>query len=251
MAEGKIIAVWGSPHSGKTTFATKLATAIYSSFESTVITLYTDLETPVIPVLFPFEKSEELGSVGYPLSKTEVEQGDIIRCLVTVKNMQNFGFLGYRAGENKYSYPKFGRAKAEDLLGGLCRLADYVIVDCTSDLDSNVLAQTSIERADQILRLSSPDLQSISFFLSQLPVYGDSKYRLDEHIQGINTPNADVFMPIEEAKALLGEVSFTVPFSSCVKEQMQQGKLFERTTDKRFEGRMRDIAGQVVAYGTD
>ena len=71
MAEGKIIAVWGSPHSGKTTFATKLATAIYSSFESTVITLYTDLETPVIPVLFPFEKSEDLGSLGYPLSKTE------------------------------------------------------------------------------------------------------------------------------------------------------------------------------------
>ena len=51
--EGKIIAVWGSPHSGKTTFATKLATAIYSSFESTVITLYTDLETPVIPVPRP------------------------------------------------------------------------------------------------------------------------------------------------------------------------------------------------------
>ena len=53
--EGKIIAVWGSPHSGKTTFATKLATAIYSSFESTVITLYTDLQTPMIPVLFPFD----------------------------------------------------------------------------------------------------------------------------------------------------------------------------------------------------
>ena len=82
--EGKIIAVWGSPHSGKTTFATKLATAIYSSFESTVITLYTDLETPVIPVLFPFDKNEDLGSVGYPLSKTEVEQGDIINNLVTV-----------------------------------------------------------------------------------------------------------------------------------------------------------------------
>ena len=251
MAEGKIIAVWGSPHSGKTTFSTKLATAIYSSFESTVITLYTDLETPVIPVLFPFEKSEELGSVGYPLSKTEVEQGDIIRCLVTVKNMQNFGFLGYRAGENKYSYPKFGRAKAEELLGELCRLADYVIVDCISDLDSNVLSQTAIEKADQILRLSSPDLQSISFFLSQLPVYGDSKYRLDEHIQGINTPNADVFMPIEEAKSQLGEVSFTVPFSLSVKEQMQKGTLYEKTSDKRFEGRMREIAGQVVAYGTD
>ena len=89
MAEGKIIAVWGSPNSGKTTFATKLATSIYSSFESTVITLFCDLETPVLPVLFPFHKTEELGSVGVPLSKTEVEQGDIISNLVTVKDMQN------------------------------------------------------------------------------------------------------------------------------------------------------------------
>lgn len=249
--EGKIIAVWGSPHSGKTTFATKLATAIYSNFESTVITLYTDLETPTIPILFPFEKNEDLGSVGIPLSKTEVEQGDIIGNLVTVKGMQNFGFLGYKTGENKYTYPKFGRAKAEDLLDDLCKLADYVVVDCTSNLDGNVLAQTAIEKADQILRLSSPDLGSISFFLSQLPVYADSKYRLDDHIVGINIPNADVFMPIEEAKTQIGDVSFTVPFSTAVKEQMQGGKLYAKTSDKRFEKKIKEIASKVVAYGTD
>ena len=57
---GKIIAVWGSPNSGKTTFATKLATAIYESFETTVIVLYTDLETPVLPILFPFPASSYL-----------------------------------------------------------------------------------------------------------------------------------------------------------------------------------------------
>lgn len=247
--EGKIIAVWGSPHSGKTTFATKLATAIYSSFESTVITLYTDLQTPMIPVLFPFDKPEDLGSVGYPLSRTEVEQSDIINNLVTVKEMQNFGFLGYRTGENRYTYPKFGKAKAEDLLNALCNLADYVIVDCTSDLEGNILAQTAIEKADQIIRLSSPDLCSISFFLSQLSVYTDSRFRLEDHIQGLNTPDADVYMPIEEAKTQLGEISFTLPFSSAVKEQFQQGKLHVKTTDKRFEARMQEIAGKVVAYG--
>lgn len=131
--------------------------------ESTVITLYTDLQTPMIPVLFPFDKPEDLGSVGYPLSRTEVEQSDIINNLVTVKEMQNFGFLGYRTGENRYTYPKFGKAKTEDLLNALCKLADYVIVDCTSDLEGNILAQTAIEKADQIIRLSSPDLCSISF----------------------------------------------------------------------------------------
>ena len=244
--DGKIIAVWGSPNSGKTTFATKLATAIYSSFESTVITLFTDLETPVLPVLFPFDKTEDLGSVGIPLSKTEVEQGEIINNLVTVKDMQNFGFIGYKTGENKYSYPKFGRAKAEDLLIELCRLADYVIVDCTSDLDGNILAQTAIEKADQIIRLSSPDLKSMSFYLSQLSLYSDSKYRLDEHIHGINTPNVDVFMPIEEAKSHFHDVSFTVPYSRQVKQQMLDGRLYYKVADKKFNEKFKAIVEKVV-----
>ena len=137
------------------------------------------------------------------------------------------------------------------MLTELCRIADYVVVDCTSNLDGNPIAQTAIEKADQILRLSSPDLKSISFYLSQLPVYTDSKFRLDDHIQGLNTPNVDVFMPIEEAKTQLGELSFTIPFSASVKEQMQKGQLHMKTSDKRFETRMKDIASKVVAYGTD
>lgn len=249
--EGKIIAVWGSPCSGKTTFATKLARAIYASFEATVIVLCCDLETPTIPVLFPLAKSEDLGSVGAALSKTEVEQGDIIDNLITIKEMQNFGFLGYKTGENRFTYPKYGMAKAQELLDHLCRLADYVIVDCASVLDNSILSQAAISKAEQIIRLSSPDLKSISFFLSQLPVYADNKYRMDEHIQGINTPNADVFVPIEEARSSFGDVSFTVPYSRMVKEQMQEGKMHLPTADKRFEGRMTEIAGKVVAYGTD
>ena len=224
--EGKIIAVWGSPHSGKTTFATKLATAIYSSFESTVITLYTDLQTPMIPVLFPFDKPEDLGSIGYPLSRTEVEQSDIINNLVTVKEMQNFGFLGYCTGENRYTYPKFGKAKAEDLLNALCELADYVIVDCTSDLEGNILAQTAIEKADQIIRLSSPDLCSISFFLSQLSVYTDSRFRLEDHIQGLNTPDADVYMPIECEVTPDGKAFYHCLYRYHIRENKYDGNRF-------------------------
>ena len=42
---GKLIAVWGSPHSGKTTFAAFLATAIADTYAAaTVIVLYSDIE---------------------------------------------------------------------------------------------------------------------------------------------------------------------------------------------------------------
>ena len=113
--KAKIIAVWGSPHSGKTTFATKLATAIYDNYQATVIVLYTDLETPTLPVIFPNEKAEDIGSGGIPLSKTEIDTDDVIKNLVTIKERQNFGFIGYREGDNKFTYPRFGKAKAEAL----------------------------------------------------------------------------------------------------------------------------------------
>ena len=44
----KVIAVWGAPHSGKTTFATKLARAIYDAYQATVVVVYTDNETPTL-----------------------------------------------------------------------------------------------------------------------------------------------------------------------------------------------------------
>ena len=100
----KIIAVWGSPGSGKTTFATKLARAIYDSYQATVAVLYTDLQTPVLPVIFPNEKPEDLGSIGVPLSKTEPDAEDILRSAVTLKKQGNLVFFGYRAGDNPYTY---------------------------------------------------------------------------------------------------------------------------------------------------
>lgn len=47
----KTIAIWGSPNSGKTTFATKLAQTIYEKYQATVILLYADNETPKVSMI--------------------------------------------------------------------------------------------------------------------------------------------------------------------------------------------------------
>ena len=44
----KIIAVWGSPHSGKTTFALKLGQALYEKTRAAVVVLFCDVTTPTI-----------------------------------------------------------------------------------------------------------------------------------------------------------------------------------------------------------
>ena len=241
----KTIAVWGSPNSGKTTFATKLAQTIYDKYQATVILLYADNETPALPVIFPNYKKEDMFSVGAALAKTDIAQEDVIRQLVTIKQKQNFGFLGSTDGENRYTYPSFDETKVRTLLTVLSTLADFVIIDCTSSL-KNPISKVAVKEADEVIRLASPDLKSVTFIASQLPLYADPVFRLDRQVQGINVPDADLYMPIEEAKSRLHDPRFVIPYSRSVKEQMLDGKLTEPVNDKKFNDKFKAIVDKIV-----
>lgn len=73
---GKLIAVWGSPGSGKTTFSVKLAEALNSRSKKSAghktLVVFTDLTSPVVPVVFPNKKSEDIYSLGSVLVKTDL-----------------------------------------------------------------------------------------------------------------------------------------------------------------------------------
>ena len=241
----KIIAVWGAPNAGKTTFATKLARAIYDSYQSTVVVVYTDYETPTLPIIFPNYKKEDLCSLGVALAKTDVDRFEVVKQMITVKGKQNFCFLGFTDGENKYTYPTFDTQKAQSLYSVLSSLADYIIVDCTSSLQ-NPLAKVAVQEGDTVFRLAAPTLKSVSFLSSQLPLYADPGYQLSEHIQGLCITDGDIYLPIEEAENLLGDVRFTIPFSRGVKWQMVDGQLYEVVSDKKFNSKLQAIVEKVV-----
>jgi MinD superfamily P-loop ATPase len=241
----KVIAIWGTPNSGKTTFATKLARAIYDEYQATVVVVYTDYETPTLPIVFPNYKKEELCSIGVALSQTDIDRHEVVKQMVTVKDKQNFAFLGFTDGENKYTYPEFDATKVRTLYSVLETLADFVIIDCTSSLD-NQLSKVAIRGADEVIRLSAPTLKSVSYLSSQLPLYIDPMFRLEEHIQGICVTDADLYMPIDEAKSQLHDVRFTIPYCRAVKQQMLDGNLYEVTKDKIFNKKFKAIVEKVV-----
>ncbi len=87
---------------------------------------------------------------------------------------------------------------------------------------------------------------SITYLASQLPLYVDPMFRLEEHIQGICVTDEDLYMPIDEAKALLHDVRFTIPYSRAVKQQMLDGNLYEVVNDKKFNDKFRAIVYKVV-----
>lgn len=235
----KLIAVWGSPGSGKTSFAVKLACAIYEQFNAVVLLLSADMITPSLPVLFPHRKADELPSVGVPLSKPEVTSGEVMKSIVTVKEKVNFGILGFGDRENIYSYPSFDSVKANELIMVLQSIAHVVVVDCTSEMDA--LSKAAIQRADTVLRLATPDLKSLSFYSSQLPVYADPAYTCDQHIVGLNVTENDAYMPLDDAKAFFGGVSFTLPYCREIKQQMVDGELCKRVSDKKYNAKLKRI----------
>ena len=118
--------------------------------------------------------------------------------------------------KKKAQHPSFDETKIRSLLAVLSTLSDFVIVDCTSNL-KNPISRVAIKESDEVIRLASPDLKSVTFFASQLPLYADPVFGLDRQIQGINVPDADLYMPIEEAKSRLHDPRFVIPYSRTVK----------------------------------
>lgn len=241
----KLIAVWGAPQTGKTTFAVKLASAVYERYSSTVLVLSCDDVTPALPVLFPNSKSDELYSVGAALAQTDITQQEVIKSIVTQKGKINLGYLGYKDGENQYTYPAYDESKAAALLEVMKSLADFVIVDCASGLD-NVLSAAAVKGADEVIRLAAPTLKSISFYASQLPLYADPAYQCDRHILGLNCTEADCFMPVEEAKSHFKEVAFTLPYCREIRQQSIDGELARAVRDKKYRAKFGAIADKVV-----
>ena len=239
----KVIAIWGSPNSGKTSFAVKLANAVYDSFSATVIVVCPDMTTPGLPVLFPGAKSEDLCSLGTALSKAEITQDEIVKAIATVKSKQNMGFLGFCDGENKYTYPAYDEQKATELLDILKTLAQVIIVDCSSLL-TDTLSAVAVKNADEVICLATPDLKCISYFSSQLPLFADLK--TDRHIQGINVIENDCYMPVQDAKTHFKEVSFVLPYCHEIRQQALDGTLTKPVSDKKYTRKMTAIAENLL-----
>lgn len=167
---GKIIAVWGTPNSGKTAFTMKLAGHLYETGrrrQTKVVAVLTDVIAPSMPVVFPLYRSEDIYSLGELLAKTTITADDIFSYTTLLRGRENFGVLGYRDKENAHSHPAYTGEKALSFLNILAANTDYVLVDCMSEPEDSILTQTALATADNSVRLVTPDLKCLSYVLSQ------------------------------------------------------------------------------------
>lgn len=227
-----IISVWGSPCSGKTTIATKIALN-YISLHKRVALICCDNQAPALPVLFPNWKPDDLFSIGTALAQEEVIDDSIYSNCITMKKYSNLIVLGYKDAENKFSYPRLTSYKVVEFIHVLSEIVDYIIFDCCSDLE-DIISNTAIQNSNVVLRLHTPEIKSVSWSTSQLAMYGTTQYKIDDQIVCLNNVTNDIYAPSEEIKSFLKVKTIELPYSRVLKMQMATGSLFEKQTQKIF-----------------
>lgn len=229
---GKVISIWGSPNSGKTTISVKLAKLL--SKTNSVFLVFTDSAIPVIPYIFKEKYLNDLNSkksLGNILSAPTLSTDVILKNSISIDN-KNLGILGYANGENMFAYPRYSREVALEFLNTLKSMVDYIIIDTTSSIESNMLVSTALANSDEVVRLSTPSIKDISYYNSYLPVLISDNYDIDTHINVLS-----MYME-NDAKDTLKSVynaEYSIEYMDEIREQSLSGELFSSLSKKNEE----------------
>lgn len=231
--ENQMLAVWGSPGSGKTATAVKLAVGIARQ-KRDVALLLCDMNTPMLPCICPPNELEEEHSLGSILAASHVSESLVRHNCMTHKRFRHLTILGMRKGENEYTYPVYERQQAEELLNCLRGIAPYIIIDCGSHIANDILSAIALMEADAVLRLVNCDLKSISYLSSQLPLLKENQWDAEKQYKvASNVRPGEAGGHIEQ---VLGSTAFQLPHSSEVSAQVLEGNLFRELSLKDSRG---------------
>ena len=226
---GGILAVWGSPGSGKSITAVKLAKAL-ADRKKNVVLLLCDMTAPMLPCVCPASELDCEQSLGGVLAVPHISDALIKNHCVTHKRMSYLTLLGMKKGENEYTYPPYTEQQAAELLDGLRALVPYVVVDCGSYIANDILSAVALMESDSVLRLANCDLKSVSYFSSQLPLLKDSRWDADKQYKVAS--NVKPQQAAEHIGKVLGSVAFKLPYSQEMEEQYLAGTLLSDLTMK-------------------
>lgn len=111
--------------------------------------LSTDIIAPPIGTILPYTR-EENKSLGKLLEMVTLTQEDILKNLITLKDNKNLTFLGYRQGEDYKTHAEYTADRANELIVNLSHLADYLIIDASSIIQSDILSKPNLLRKIRI-----------------------------------------------------------------------------------------------------
>jgi MinD-like ATPase involved in chromosome partitioning or flagellar assembly len=244
----QILAVWGNPCSGKTTTAVKLAMEL-AAHKKNVVILMCNFMAPAPQTLLP-NVTTDGKSLGELLSLPSISQEEILRRCIPLGKSSYISLLGYQRGDNAFTYAKYSKERAIDLITLLRHVADYIIIDCESAFSFDVLSAVALEMADAVLRLCVCDLKSLSYFASALPLLSDSRYASARHIKVLSMvkPGQDN----GEYQNTFGGISYSLPFVPGLEEQFYAARLMDELCSKpaaAYNVAIRDMVNNLLLGG--
>lgn len=240
---GKLIAFIGPSGCGKTSVAMKAAIETYCNTKSNrILFLSPDLAVPSAGLIFPDYSPDDLKSLGQVFDTTDITFETVLENVITVRAMNDFGFLGFKSGENKYSFPSPIPEKLTDLFSVMTRNTSYVFADCTCDgLDA--ISERALLDADIIVRIIPADLKGMTWFPTNKNLHHSDKVRF---VNIVNVQGKDLFYPIDDTCTNVGDVTTVLPYSKALAQQMLAGRLYERLKDSGYNRKLKELVNIIM-----
>lgn len=131
--QGGVLAVWGSPSSGKTTVSVKLADYLARK-KKNVLLIFADMTTPPLPCICAAGDLEGEKSLGSILAATHVTENLIKKNCMFYRKNDYLSMVGMLKGENVFTYPPYDQTQAVELIEQAREVAPFVIIDCGSTI---------------------------------------------------------------------------------------------------------------------
>jgi MinD superfamily P-loop ATPase len=239
---GGVLAVWGSPGSGKTLTAVKIAKALADKKHDTAL-LLCDMTAPMIPCICPPSEIEGEHSLEGVLCATTISENLIKNHCMTHKRNPHLTVLGLLKGENEYNCRSYTDKQATQLINGLRKITPYVVIDCSSYIACDILSATALMEADSVLRLANCDLKSVSYFSSQMQTLYVAGWDADKQYKVAANVKPD--QAADHIGKVLGASAFRLPYSREVEEQYLAGTLLSDLTMKDSRAFRKEI-GKII-----
>lgn len=179
-------------------------------------------------------------SLGNVLGSPEITSSLIKFNLATHKKYPYLTMLGMLKGENEYTYAPYEKGQAKQLIKELKKIAPFVIIDCGSYIANDILSAIALLESDSILRLTNPDLKSVSYLSSQLKLLENSGFDIDKQYKIMS--NIKQIHSTQNMDDKIG-VAFKLPYSKEIEMQyligdlfgdlhMKDGKIFKKQIEK-------------------